>query len=116
MRHRKGIRKLSKPTDQRLAMLRSMTREFFKHGSIRVTEKRGKEARRMVEGVIELAKRGDLSARRRAISVVRDPDVVKKVFSDLGSRYSGRKGGYTRLTKIGTRRGDASPMVLLELV
>ncbi len=116
MRHKKGFRKLSKATDQRLAMLHSIVRSLLKHGKVKVTEARGKEARKIAEGVIELAKRGDLSSRRKAASIVSDSDIVKRVFAEAKTRFGERTGGYTRLVKIGFRHGDAAPMVLLELV
>jgi len=116
MRHRKGFRKLSRPTDQRMAILRGIVQALLKHGKVKVTEARAKEARKIAEGVIQLAKKGDLSARRRAVSIVADPGVVKKIFNEAKSRFASRSGGYTRLIKIGFRRGDAAPMVSLELV
>jgi large subunit ribosomal protein L17 len=116
MRHRRGFRKLSKPTDQRMAMLRSIVHGLIKHGRVKVTEARGKEARKIADGIIELAKKGDLSSRRKVASVVMDPPVVKKLFNDAKARFGERSGGYTRLVKMGFRRGDATPMVLLELV
>ena len=116
MRHRNGYRKLNKATDQRMAMLTTIATETFKHGKVKVTETRGKEARRVVEKVVTLAKNGDLDARRRALSILKDPGVVSKLFAEAKERFGARAGGYTRLVKIGFRRGDASPMVLLELV
>ena len=116
MRHKKGFTKLSKATDQRLAMLYSIVRSLLKYGKVKVTEARGKEARKIAEGIIELAKRGDLSSRRRAASIISDSDIVKRVFTEAKTRFGQRTGGYTRLVKIGSRHGDAAPMVLLELV
>jgi large subunit ribosomal protein L17 len=116
MRHRNGYRKLNKATDQRMAMLRSIAGETLKHGAVKVTEMRGKEARRVVEKVVELAKKGDLHSRRKALSIIPNRDAVGKIFSEAKTRYANRSGGYTRLVKIGFRRGDATPMVMLELV
>lgn len=116
MRHRKGNKKLSRATDQRLAMLRSIVSELLKHGRIEVTLTRGKQAARMADGVIELAKRGDLFSRRRAAIIVQNKSILKKVFAEAKARFGERKGGYTRLTKTGFRRGDAAPVAMLELV
>ncbi len=116
MRHKRGYRKLNKATDQRIAMLRSITCALFQRGRIRVIETRAKEARRMVEKVISLAKCGDLSSRRRAISVISNADIVKNLFADAKTRFASRSGGYTRMVKIGARLGDAAPVVLLELI
>ncbi len=116
MRHRSGYRKLNKATDQRLAMFRSMARALFEHGRVKVTCARAKEVRRMVEKVITLAKAGDLSSRRKAISMLVKPDIVKKVFDEAKTRFAEKGSGFTRITKIGNRVGDAAPVALLELI
>jgi large subunit ribosomal protein L17 len=113
-----GYRKLGRPSDQRRAMLRSLVTSFFKseEGKIVTTEIRAKEVRRIAEKMITLAKRGDLHARRQVLSYVYEEDVVNKLFTDIAPKYAERNGGYTRLVKMGPRRGDAAPTVILELV
>ncbi|MDQ7793442.1 MAG: 50S ribosomal protein L17 [bacterium] len=109
-------RKLGMVTEHRMATLRSMVTSFLDHEKIETTEARAREVRRMAERLITLAKRGDLHARRQAMQVVTDEDVAKKLFDTLAARYAGREGGYTRLLRLGARRGDAAPLVSLELV
>ena len=116
MRHRNKVKKLSKPTDQRIAMLRSMVLGLLQHGKIEVTITRAKEARRMAEKIITLAKYGDIASRRKAFALLRDRDLIKKIFTEFPVRYEGRAGGYTRITKIGSNRGDNAPKAYLELV
>ena len=111
-----AMRKLSKPSDQRKAMLRGLTTSLLWYGKIETTEARAKELRKFAEKVITLAKRGDLSARRQAINLVANVDVVHKVFEEIPGKYNDRAGGYTRILKLAPRRGDAAPMVLIELV
>ena len=111
-------RKLGRPTDQRMAMLRSMVTSFFKSedGRIVTTVTRAKEARSLAEKMITLAKRGDLHARRQVLSFVTEEEVVNKLFTDIAPKYTERNGGYTRIIKMGPRRGDAAEVVILELV
>ena len=116
MRHGNRRGRLGRATDQRTAMLRSIVMSLLTYGKIRVTQARAKEARRLAESVIELAKRGDLHSRRKAISMVSNADVVKKIFGEAPKRFAERKGGYTRMTLIGRRVGDAAQHVLLELI
>ena len=116
MRHRKGNAKLSKPTDQRLAMLRSIVRSLFIYGHVNVTVTRAKEARRMAEKLITCAKTNDLFSRRKVESVLHDQAVVTNIFKSFPDRFEGRAGGYTRIIKIGRRRGDAALLARLELV
>ena len=111
-----SYRKLGRNTGARKAMFKSLLSAFFKNERIETTEARAKELRKFAEKVITLAKRGDLSARRQAINLVADVDVVHKIFEELPEKYSERAGGYTRIYKLGSRRGDAAPMVLIELV
>jgi len=115
MRHRKGLKKLGRPTDQRLAVLYSEAAALIKHGKIKLTLTRAKEARKVAEKLISFAKRNDLHARREASRIIRDKTILKQLF-DMGGRFEGRPGGFTRITKIGFRRGDAAPMAVLELV
>ena len=116
MRHRKGNAKLSKPTDQRLAMLRSIVRSLFIYGHVNVTVTRAKEARRMAEKLITCAKTNDLFSRRKAEAFFGEKAIVTHMFKLLPERFEGRAGGYTRITRVGFRRGDAAPLVLLELI
>ena len=115
MRHHISGRKLGRPTAHRLLMLRNMTTDLIRHESVRTTDAKAKEVRRMTEKVITLGKKGDLHHRRQALAILPDEVVVNKVFEELGSRYKDRKGGYTRITKLGPRKGDAAEMAVLEL-
>lgn len=109
-------RKLGRPTDQRVAMLKNLVTSFLKHGKIVTTVTRAKETQSLAEKMITLAKRGDLHARRKVASFVREKEVVKSLFDDVAGKYQDRNGGYTRIVKIGPRRGDGSEMAVLELV
>ena len=111
-----GYRRLGRTTDHRNLMLRNIVTSLIKSGRIETTEAKAKEARKIAEKMITLAKRGDLHARRQAMAYMLDETVVKNMFDEIAPKYSDRNGGYTRIIKIGQRRGDASPMVLLELV
>ena len=111
-------RTLGRPTDQRMAMLRNMVTSFFKSegGRIVTTVTRAKEAQKLVEKMITLGKRGDLHARRQALSFIYEEEVVNKLFTDIAPRYTERKGGFTRVLKMGPRRGDNAEEAILELV
>ena len=109
-------RKLGRPTDQRMAMLRSLVTNFLKYGKIETTLTRAKETQKLAEKMITLGKRGDLHARRQAMAYLMDETVVKNLFDEIAPKYSERKGGYTRVLKLGPRRGDAAPMAIVELV
>lgn len=111
-----GHRKLNRPTDQRVAMLRSLTASVLKHGKIHTTETRAKEVKSIADKMITLGKKGDLHARRQALSYLLDEDVVADLFDNIAPKYSDRNGGYTRILKEGPRRGDSAEMVILELV
>ena len=111
-----GYRKLGRDTSARKALFRSILTSFFKHERIETTEAKAKEISGLAEQLITLAKRGDLSARRQAIADLADEEVVRKLFDEIAAKYNDRQGGYTRILKIGPRRGDAAPMVILELV
>lgn len=115
MRHRKDHRKLNRATDQRLALLRSLVSSLFRHNRIKTTVQKAKEAARMAERLITLAKRGDLAARRRVLRHIRDSDLVGYLFEEIAPRYQERDGGYTRVIRAGRRRGDAAQMAILEL-
>lgn len=117
-----GYQKLGRDSSARKALFRDLVTDLFIHERIQTTEAKAKEVRSIAEKLITLAKRGDLHARRQVAAFVRreavteDQDAIQKLFSDLATRYSERPGGYTRILKLGPRRGDAAPMVYLELV
>ncbi|MFN3505143.1 MAG: 50S ribosomal protein L17 [Caldimicrobium sp.] len=116
MRHRKLSRRLTSTTEHRLALLRNQVRDLLKHGRITTTLAKAKELRRYADRMITLAKKGDLAARRRALAFIQDKDVVRKLFSELREKYLDRPGGYTRIIKVGQRRGDGSHIAIIELV
>ena len=116
MRHRKASLKLNRTTSHRLAMFRNMVTSLFKHERIRTTGPKAKELRRLAEHLITLAKRGDLHARRQALAVIREKDVVHKLFAEASEKFGHSAGGYTRIVKLGRRAGDAAPMSLIELI
>ena len=116
MRHRKAGIKLNRTASHRHAMFRNMVTSLFKHDRIRTTGAKAKELRRWADHLITLAKRGDLHARRQALAIVREKDVVHKLFENATERFGGVSGGYTRIVKLGRRPGDAAPVSLIELV
>ena len=111
-----GYRKLGRSSDHRKAMLRNLVTDLLREERITTTKFRAKEAGREAEKMITLAKKGDLAARRQVMAYVYDEDVVTKLFDDIAPRYEDRNGGYTRILKLGPRRGDAAEEVFLELV
>jgi large subunit ribosomal protein L17 len=111
-----GYRKLGRNSAHRKAMLRNLVTDLFREERISTTDTRAKEARREAEKLITLAKRGDLHARRQAMSYIFDEAVVVKLFDEIAPRYADRNGGYTRILKLGPRRGDSAEVVFLELV
>jgi large subunit ribosomal protein L17 len=116
MRHGKVYRKLNRKPEHRKAMFANMCAALIKHEQITTTLPKAKELRPVVEKLITLGKRGDLHARRQAISQIRDVAMVKKLFDVLGPRYKERKGGYTRVLKAGFRYGDNAPVAVIEFV
>lgn len=116
MRHRRVTNKLGKTTSHRLAMLRNMVTSLFMYERIVTTSAKAKELKRLVDNIITLAKRGDLHARRQALSVIKDRKLVKKIFEDAPLRYKEKNGGYTRIMKMGLRRGDGAPTSVIELI
>lgn len=110
------LRKLGRPTDHRLAMLRNLVTSLLREGRIETTLTRAKETRRMAERMITLGKRGDLHSRRLAIAYIYDEDVVTKLFEEIAPKYEDRNGGYTRIIKVGPRRGDGAEKAIIELV
>jgi large subunit ribosomal protein L17 len=109
-------RRLGRPTDHRMLMIRNLVTSLLDKGKIVTTVTRAKETKSMAEKMITLAKKGDLHSRRRAMAFVTDETVVKKLFDNIAPKYMDREGGYTRIVKIGPRKGDAAEMVILELV
>ena len=116
MRHGKSGRKLGRTSSHRLAMFRNMVTSLLEHERIYTTDAKAKELRRWADWMITLGKRGDLHARRQALQVIRDKNVVHKLFTDLAQRYQARSGGYTRTVKVGFRSGDGAPLSLIELM
>lgn len=111
-----AYRKLNLNSSNRRAMLRHIVTSLLRHGRIQTTEPRAKELNRIAEKMITLGKRGDLHARRLALSYLMDEDVVTQLFETIAPKYAERQGGYTRIIKLGLRRGDAASMCLIELV
>ena len=111
-----GNRKLGKRTDQRKDMLRAMVTYLLENGQIKTTITRAKEVAPLAEKMITLAKQNDLAAYRQALGFITKEDVAKKLFQELGPKYAGRNGGYTRVVRIGPRRGDAAEMAIIQLV
>ncbi len=111
----KGPRLGGGPAHERL-MLANLATALFEHGRITTTEAKAKRLRPLAERLITFAKRGDLAARRRVLTVVRDKEVVHVLFTEIGPRYQTRQGGYTRIVKVGPRKGDNAPMAIIELV
>lgn len=116
MRHRKAGRRLGRNSSHRDAMIRNMVTSLFEHERIVTTTPKAKEARKMVEKMMTLAKRGDLHARRQALAFMHNSDIVAKLFDKIKMQYIDRNGGYTRIIRTGNRVGDAAPMAILELV
>jgi len=116
MRHKKSGRRLGRNGAHREAMFRNMVTSLFEHERIVTTKEKAKELRPIAEKMITLAKRGDMHARRQALSYIRSKDVVHKLFSDIKEQFAERNGGYTRILQTGVRRGDAASMAIIELV
>ena len=116
MRHGVSRRKLNRTSTHRTAMFANMAVSLLKHEQIKTTLPKAKDLRRVVDRLITLGKRGDLHARRQALSVLRDRKIAAKLFDQLAERYEKRPGGYTRVLKAGFRYGDMAPMAIIELV
>jgi large subunit ribosomal protein L17 len=116
MRHRRGGSKLGRVTAHRWAMFRNQLTALFLHERITTTTAKAKALRPLAERVVTLAKREDLHARRQVLSLVPDTTIVRKLFDTVAARYADRRGGYTRIVPVGSRRGDAAPIAILELV
>jgi len=116
MRHKCANKKLGRPTDQCMAMLRSIVEALFTYKSIETTDDRAKEAKKIAEKLITLGIRGDLHSRRMALKILPYKKVVSQIFKDIAVQYKEKKGGYTRIIKIGFRKGDAALVSKLELI
>ncbi|WP_435548526.1 bL17 family ribosomal protein [Desulfobacterium sp. N47] len=116
MRHQNAGVKLGRTSSHRDAMFRNMVTSLFKHDRISTTDVKAKELRRWADKIITLAKQGDLNARRQALSIVREKEVVHKLFEEASERFGSIAGGYTRIIKIGNRPGDAAPISMIELL
>ena len=116
MRHQRAGKKLGRDSAHRKAMYANLAGALIEHGRIKTTEAKAKAVKPLAEQMITLGKRGDLAARRHAISTLRSQDVVHVLFADVAPRFADRPGGYTRIVKLGPRQGDAADMVYLELV
>ena len=116
MRHRKSGKQLGRNSSHRTSMFRNLSASLFEHELIKTTLPKAKEMRRIIDKLVTLGKRGDLHARRIAVSKIRDEKAVKKLFEVIGPRYKDREGGYARVLKAGFRYGDMAPMAIIELV
>ncbi|MEO8290445.1 MAG: 50S ribosomal protein L17 [Gaiellaceae bacterium] len=116
MRHHKSGRKLGRDSAHRKALYANLSSALIEHGRIKTTEAKAKEVRPIVEEMITLGKRGDLSAHRQAVAFLRSKEIAHILFAEIAPRFTERPGGYTRIVKIGPRQGDAARMVYLELV
>jgi len=116
MRHAKHSTKFGRRANHRTAMFRNMVTSLIRHGKIETTQAKAMELRAWADHMITLAKKGDLHSRRQALAVISDEKVVQQLFTEIGPRYATRPGGYTRVTKLGPRSGDAAPMALIELM
>ncbi len=116
MRHLKKGRKLNRSPSHRQALLRNMATSLLRHDRMTTTDAKAKELRRWADWLITLGKDGSLHARRRALAFIQDKAVVARLFSEIGPRFKDRNGGYTRIVKVGRRRGDAAPLSVIELI
>ena len=116
MRHQRSGKKLGRDSAHRKALYANLTASLIEHGRIRTTESKAKAVRPVAEKMITLGRDGSIHARRRALAYLRTQEIVHKLFSEVGPRFAGRPGGYTRIVKLGPRLGDAAPMVYIELV
>jgi len=115
MNHKKGYRKLNKPTDQRMALLKNLTRAIFESHKMKTTLTRAKEVSRIIDKIINLSKKGTIHARREIFKFLPDRDLIKKIFS-MSGKFKDKNSGYSRITVLGRRRGDSSKIALVELI
>ena len=111
-----GNRKLGRTSDQRMAMMRAMVTYLLENGQIKTTVSRAKEVAPLAEKMISLAKTNNLASYRQALAFITKEDVAKKLFDEIGPKYEARNGGYTRIVRIGPRRGDAAEMAIIKLI
>lgn len=116
MRHGVRGRKLGTDASHRKALLQILAAQVIKHEKVKTTEAKAKEVRAVVDKLITLGKKGDLSSRRKVLSIVKEKELYQKLFNELPERYEERNGGYTRILKIGFRKGDRAPVAQIELV
>ena len=116
MRHNLSGRKLNRTSSHRKVLLANLSNALIKHEQITTTLSKAKELRPFIEKIVTLGKKGDLTARRKTMSILQDDKMTKKIFDTLASRYSDRKGGYTRIIKLGNRYGDNAPTAVIEFV
>ncbi len=116
MRHKKKGRKMGTGASHRKLILGTMAAQLIEHERIQTTEAKAKELRTVIDGMITLAKRGDISARRKVLGNIKDRALTHKLFTEIAEKYAERAGGYTRIAKIGPRPGDGAPVVIIELV
>ena len=114
MRHQVSGRKLNRSSSHRVALFRNLVVALIRHGKIRTTDAKAKELRRFADRVVTLGKDGSLHAKRRAFDRIRDEDAVTKLFAEIAPGFANRPGGYTRVVKLGIRRGDAAPLSIVE--
>ena len=116
MRHGKRVKKLGRTKSHRRAMLANMAASLFMYRMIETTEAKAKEVKKLAEKLITLAKRGDLHAHRQVYDVIRDRKLVKKIFDEIAPKFNDREGGYTRVVRLGVRKGDGAPVSVVELL
>lgn len=116
MRHRCENIRLGRTTSHRQSVIKNLVSSLIEHGRIETTETKAKVARRFAEKMVTLGKKGDLNSRRLVFAFLRNDDLLKKLFSEIAPRFANRKGGYTRVVKLGARLGDAAPVAILEWV
>lgn len=116
MRHAVRGRKLATDASHQKALLSNLAAQIIRAEKVKTTEARAKEVRSLVDNLVTMGKKGDLTSRRRALAVVHDKEITQKIFSELAERYKERNGGYTRILKLGFRKGDRAPLVQIELV
>ena len=116
MRHGRKVKKLGRTRSHRRAMLANMATSLFVHNIIRTTEAKAKEVRKLAEKLITLGKRGDLHAHRQVYAVIKDRTLVKRIFDEIAPKFKGREGGYTRVVKLGVRKGDGAVLSVVELL
>lgn len=116
MRHRRAYRKLGRPTQQRVALLRALAAALLRHGKVTTTEAKAKELRPFVEKLVSKAREDTLHRRRLVLAKVPDETAVRRLFAEIGPKYKERRGGYTRIVKLPPRQGDAARMALIEFV